>query len=212
MIIVGHGKSMLEHNWGSLIDSHDIVIRQKRCSETLKDPDHFGTKTDYVCGSLTIAAFLPGDVPGCEYWAFVDSRHAGVLQDTLSQMAKYVPCTILKDLCDDWNASYRIRREPFMLPPNVKQFDPLGHPHLSAGFHTILYACEILKPKEITLVGFDNLTSGTFTWSVTRGPDWNQYPDHSWWLEHKMLPEIEDQFDVKLIKAEVPDERTVLAR
>jgi len=194
---------MLEHNWGALIDSHDIVIRQKRCSETLKDPEHFGTKTDYVCGSLTIAEHLPKDMPGFEYWAFVDSRHEHVTKRDLDTISKSVPCTILKGLCDTWNALYRDQREPFELPLNVRKWGTNGHPHLSAGFHTILYACSILEPKEITLVGFDNLTSGTFTWSVTRGPEWRQYPDHNWRTEYKMLPDVEEIFEVKINKAEV---------
>jgi hypothetical protein len=80
----------------------------------------------------------------------------------------------------------------------VQEFDPLGHPHLSAGFHAILYACRFLKPSKVVLAGFDNIESGSFTWSITRGPDWGKYPDHRWDIEHDLLLDIGDEFGVEV--------------
>ena len=196
-VIVGHGPSMLENKHGEFIDSHDVVIRQKRCSETLKHPEQFGTKTDIVCGSYTIAPAMKEDMPGCEYWVFMDSRHQKFPVSAYQWVAENMPCTILKPLCDEWNARYRQYRTPYEHPPNMQKFDDLGHPHLSAGFHTILYACEILSPKQIDLVGFDNIKTGDFTWSVTRGPDYDKYPDHHWGIEHDLIKIVESNYGTR---------------
>lgn len=196
--LVGHGPSLLSQQRGRTIDKHDFVVRQKRCSETLKYPDQYGARTDFVCGSFTIANLLPADVPGCEYWVFVDSRHAHLPDSALRATEQAVPCTILKNVCDTWNGLYRERRTPYTRPNGMQEFDPLGHPHLSAGFHTILYTCAILKPDSIDLFGFDNMESGSFTWSVTRGPEWDKYPDHRWDIEHRMVPEVAEHYGVEI--------------
>jgi len=185
---------MLENKHGEFIDSHDTVIRQKRCSETLKHPEQFGTKTDIVCGSYTIAPQMVVDMPDCEYWVFMDSRHQDFPFASYDWVAKHLPCTILKPVCDEWNARYRMSRTPYEKPDGMQEFTPIGHNHLSAGFHTILYACELLKPKEIDLVGFDNIKTGDFTWSVTRGPDYNKYPDHRWDIEHDLIKIVESNY------------------
>jgi hypothetical protein len=188
---------MLENKHGKFIDSHDVVIRQKRCSDTLKHPEQFGSKTTYVCGSYTIAPQLPQDMPGAEYWVFMDSRHQEFPPSSYEWAAENLPCTILKPLCDRWNAKYRAKRKPFHHNAQMRRFDELGHPHLSAGFHTILYTCEILRPEAIDLVGFDNIKTGDFTWSITRGPDYVQYPDHCWNIEHDMIAEVEDAYGTR---------------
>ena len=193
-VIVGHGPSMLEAKHGEFIDSHDVVIRQKRCSETLKHPEQFGTKTDIVCGSFTIAPAMKDDMPGNEYWVFMDSRHQKFPVSSYEWVAENMPCTILKPLCDEWNARYRQYRTPYEMPVGMQEFTPIGHDHLSAGFHTILYACEILHPDVIDLVGFDNIASGEFTWSVTRGPDYGKYPDHRWDIECEMIRDVETSY------------------
>jgi len=194
--IVGHGPSLLNQRLGDRIDGYDVVIRQKRCQETLKRPETYGTRIDVVCGSWTIAPQL-FEIGAGEVWVFLDSRHADVsdaLVEHVSQVAR-----IDRSLCDDWNARYRARRTPYKRPDErVKEFDPLGHPHLSAGFHTLLYACAFLKPESVTLAGFDNVRTGGWTWSITRGPEWGQYPDHRWDIEHEMLKDVQDEWDVEV--------------
>lgn len=192
-MIVGHGPSLLQRRDGSLIDSYDFVVRQKRCQETLKYPDVYGAKKNAVCGSWTIAPELE-KVGADEVWVFLDSRHEGVPQDLVDQ----VPWRIDRRLCNEWNAKYRSRRTPYEKHDSMKEFHPLGHPHLSAGFHSILYACEFLKPESVTLAGFDNVESGEFTWSITRGPEWDKYPDHRWDIEHEMLDDVREEWDVEI--------------
>jgi len=197
VVVVGHGPSLLSRRLGEQIDSFDVVIRQKRCQDSLKYPDIYGTKKDVVCGSWTIAPELP-NVGAGEVWAFLDSRHANVSDAALREAQERIPCRIDRALCDYWNRYYRARRKPYTRPRGTQEFDPLGHPHLSAGFHTLLYACEFLKPSIVTLAGFDNIESGSFTWSITRGPEWSMYPDHRWDIEHELLVDVCDEFNVEI--------------
>ena len=194
---MGHGPSLLEKRAGSLIDSFDVVVRQKRCQETLKYPEIYGTRKDVVCGSWTIAPELP-QVGAGEVWVFMDSRHEGVSDEAVREAERRIPCRIDRSLCSTWNRLYRLRRTPYDRPKGMQEFDPLGHPHLSAGFHTLLYACHFLKPERVTLAGFDNIETGRFTWSITRGPDWGRYPDHRWDIEHEMLKDVADEFSVDI--------------
>ena len=194
---MGHGPSLLGRREGSRIDSFGVVVRQKRCQETLKHPDRYGTRVDAVCGSWTIASELPAVGAG-EIWVFLDSRHSGVTKREVDLMQERLPCKIDADLCDFWNRLYRVKRTPYERPAGTREFDALGHPHLSAGFHTILYACQFLKPETITLAGFDNVESGGFTWSITRGPKWDKYPDHRFDIEHEMLKDVSGEFGVKI--------------
>ena len=199
VIIVGHGPSLLRMNLGEYIDTRPVV-RLKRCLDTLQQPLQYGTRTDAVCGSWTIRNAL-FEVPAKEYWTFVDSRH-----DPTAAEIEAWPGYLNQTLCEEWNRHYRALRTPWVCPKEQKEGPhstiTLGHRHLSAGFHAILYCCQKWKPKTISLLGFDNMISGTFTWSVTRGPDWTHYPDHRWDLEQQLLLQVEDVFEVKFICAQ----------
>jgi len=192
---------MLTRQLGAQIDSFDCVIRQKRCGETLKHPQQYGSRVDAVCGSFTIAMGLKQDVTAKEYWVFMDSRHHAVADQQVEQVRRAVPCIILRKVCDDWNERYRNMREAFVMDAaqeRKKTSDELGHTHMSAGLHTLIYACELLKPKAVMLAGFDNVQTGGFTWSISRGPDWQQYPDHNWATEHKLVPVIAEHYGVEV--------------
>lgn len=196
VVIVGHGPSLLSARQGERIDSFDKVIRQKRCQETLKYPEQYGTRKDVVCGSWTIRAEL-WKVGTPEIWVFMDSRHEKVPEVEV-QAAQRQGWRVNRGLCNEWNGRYRNRRTAYTRPEGMAEFDPLGHPHLSAGFHALLYACHFLKPRSVTLAGFDNVETGRFTWSITRGPEWSQYPDHRWDIEHEMLQDVQNEWDVEV--------------
>ena len=195
IVIVGHGPSMLEYEWKDKIDSFDYVIRQKRIGMEMvkQNPNNFGTKTDILCGSATIREQLVAD---CEKWVFFDSRHTGWNPEAMGDYRMNKP------LCDIWNGLYRSMRTKWAAEDSRvvsgRTSDDKGHTHMSAGLHTIIYTCVFLKPKEITLVGFDNVKTGDFTWSVTRGQDWKGYPDHRWDIENKMLNYISTMYDVTI--------------
>ena len=189
-IIVGHGPSIMGEEMGKLIDEFDIVIRLKRCQHTLDLPQYFGKKTSVVSGSLTIAGAIR-DIPAYQYWVFVDSRHAdtdpSVIENAQTLFDK--PCILDKTLCDSWDEIYRSKRD---------EMGGQGHNHTSQGFKAILYALHFLKPDELILIGFDNIYSGNFTWSITRGPEWKHYPDHRWDVEHALLGNLKQAYDIPI--------------
>jgi len=183
--IVGHGPSLLGRGLGEEID-REPTVRLKRCQHLLGDPD-YGSRIDYVCGSWTIRNGLPE----AKKWVFLDSRHENV---TESECLSF-DGVVFQPLCRRWNAYFRELRGPYTRHPKTvpSHSDDMGHRHMSAGLHAILYACE-LGFKEIRLWGFDNVLSGEFTWSVTRGPQWNEYPDHRWDVERRLLELIKSDY------------------
>lgn len=217
--IVGHGPSLLQEEMGEIIDGHDIVVRLKDCTETLRHPRNYGRKTDVIAGAVTIAGKLR-EIDAPEAWLFYDSRHENLDQET-DNIARRVlkPRNIRADkgLCDEWDEKYRevreqlgsIEQHPQMKPSRYG--DELGEKHLSQGFKAVLYAASMLRPEQITLAGFDNVATGDFSWSITRGPDWTGYPEHRWDVENKMLPMVEEAYGVEIgfllpTNEELPDE------
>lgn len=204
-IIVGHGTSTLLCKAGKEIDSYDKVIRLKRCQQTLEHPEYYGKRTDVVCGSWTIATQLKGIGDAPEYWVFTDSRHENVTDRDVEVMRKYFePYTfhVEPKLCHHWNQVYRDMREPYEGPLPCMTLtrtsdEKLGHNHMSAGLHALLYACS-RRPRSVTLIGFDNVFNGSFDWSITRGPDWQHYPDHRWDIEKRLASQIATHYGVKL--------------
>ena len=204
-IVIGHGPSLLTQALGKRIDEYDKVIRLKRCSETLKYPKIYGSRTDVVCGSWTLGPLLK-EVESPEYWIFTDSRHIDVTSDQIEQMQlAFAPsiCIIDKPLCNKWNKVYFDNREEWpieRMTERKKTSDDKGHWHMSAGLHGALMAMEYLRPDELHLAGFDNLLAGKQqTWSITRGPEWPHYPDHNWQSEQKVLGLMAEHYNQAVI-------------
>jgi hypothetical protein len=194
--IIGHGPSMLLEKRASFIDSFDFVVRQKKRGIELmqEHPEFFGNKTNAVCGS--VGQYRAINYPNTEKWVFIDSRYEN------ANVSNLVGARVDKDLCNKWNQKFREKRTDYSPPDerivSSKSSDSFGHRHLSSGFHTILYACKLLSPKSITLFGFDSLQNGDFTWSLTRGEQWKQYPDHRWDIEFLMIEEVKKHFGINM--------------
>jgi hypothetical protein len=188
---------------GEDIDNHDFVVRLKRCQETLKHPKQYGKRIDAVCGSLTIAAELR-KIPAEQYWVFTDSRHQDIKVNEWAYREHFSPRPVIIDheLCDDWNERYRQLRDKRKFPAHVEMkrssTEDLGENHLSAGLHSVLFAAKHLNPESISLFGFDNVFTGDYGWSITRGPGWTQYPPHRWDIEHDLLNDISKEFDTEI--------------
>ena len=116
--IVGHGPSMLANTFGARINAHDNVIRLKRSEAYLGQPDQFGTKTDFVCGSWTIKDALQASYPDARVWAFVDSRHDHIRDAQALQWANANNAIVLPKTCRGWNQDYRDLRPDFG-PPDL---------------------------------------------------------------------------------------------
>lgn len=194
--IVGHGPSMHNSSLGKVIDSYKTVIRQKAVSSDLvrRFSNDFGIKTSIICGSYTIKEALFWD-SNADIWVFIDSRHENI------EIKKDLRFTLLPEVCIYWNNIYRslrsdnyIRNEKMTIHATSSD---VGHNHMSCGMHTIIYACEILKPDKITLFGFDNVKTGNFTWSLTRGETWDKYPDHRWDVEKELISMVSKNYSVE---------------
>lgn len=214
-IIVGHGPSLYMTAEGKDIDSYDVVIRLKRSADLLSHPEIFGSRTDIVCASLPLYESIKKHWEGRvdTYWLFVDTRTFHVEQQELARVkGHFYPdkCIIDKGLCLRWVRHYRKKRNGALMDPrqekkmsgNIDLSDDQGHLHFSAGMFAIIYAMEYLKPDKLDLIGFDNIYSGSFDWSITRGEDWHQYPDHNWEAEHHMLSDVAEEFGYNLQKQE----------
>ena len=203
-IIVGHGPSILHKQYGKYIDSFKYVIRQKANSiKYVKEkPEWYGTKTTAVGGSPHQYKKL-SKLKGVEKWVYIDSRHESQNYDT-EYNSETVKCN--QELCRHWNQTFRdMRTDDWSRNPQESQkysHPTLGHNHMSSGTHTILYTCHYLRPSKIYLLGYDNVRSGKFGWSVTRGKDWKNYGDHRYDVEQKMLPLFEKEFNTKIVFVE----------
>ena len=205
VIIVCHGPSMLLEEMGDVIDGHDTVIRLKSCANTLKKPEFYGTKTDIIGGSLTIAGKLR-DLPAEKFWIWTDSRHESWEWNdhinALPHIFRGKNVFIDRSLCDQWNTTYRNMRkanptEDWDEQMKASRYDTgEGENHMSQGLHALVYACALLKPEAVHLIGFDNVYTGEFDWSVTRGEDWRAYPRHRWDIENQMVGLISEHYNV----------------
>jgi len=179
---------------------YDVVVRMKgTAASTLQAPEYYGTKTDIVGGSLTIAQKLKR-VEAKEYWIFLDSRHFDVSEETFNSIPHIFNgrgLIVDKEFCDAWDARYRELRDTM---------GGQGHNHTSQGFKAILYALEFLRPDELDLAGFDNVMTGRLTWSVTRGPDWQNYPSHRWDVERDLLKQVAMEYPDTTIRFITPEE------
>lgn len=188
-ILVGNGPSLVDYNQGEWIDSHDIVVRFKRCQKLLGKP-FYGSKVDVLCGSWVIARAMKGIGRAGEYWFTTDTRTRWVSENDMLEMAVYFyPSRIFCNpgLDATWDKHYNHEKDAIGLA---------GHPHTSQGMKGLIYAATYLPPEveEINLVGFDNLITGDRGWSLTRGPDWQFYPDHSWATERSLLKRVRRAF------------------
>lgn len=187
--IIGHGPSLLSYPFGKEIDDHDVVVRMK-ASSLLPDkyPHIAGGRTDVVVGSVKAIGHALSAWPDVSrFWAFHDTRTFG---QVLGPSVKDIYTN--EALCKKWVGVYREMRATPSLDGSQQRHqscsDDMGHLHCSAGLFAVLFACHVLSPTEITLYGYDNIRNGGFTWSLTRGPEWDQYPDHNWETEARMLP------------------------
>lgn len=196
--IVGHGPSLLHSPCGPEIDAYDFIVRLKRSWDLpVSYSKFYGSKTDAVCGSLTLgqAMIQPWYEKGVrEFWLFSDSRHEDWPETVERDLnVRYQNVHIDRDMCRYWREKYRGLRHwnerSQQQVQSDKLSDDLGHLHQSAGSHAIMYAMA-RKPRSIALFGFDSLLSGKFTWSITRGPSYNQYPDHNWEAERQLFGEL----------------------
>jgi len=94
-------------------------------------------------------------------------------------------------------APLRIPMEIYL--PWLEKFKALRKeetPNPSLGLSTIIFACAMLRPVKIFLVGFDNLLTPGLLWydRADKGARWTTR--HEWHVEHEMLTLIEKEYGV----------------
>ena len=184
--IVGNGPSLLKHEFGADIDSHDVIVRIK--DGYIRKDLHslsLGKRGHIICRSNRSHG---GPIENYKRWIFVDSRDP-LDKDKGLKFGGDVICDT--SLCRIWVERYCALREAYDPAPNQKRHglfsDKFGHQHPSAGSFSILYAMDKLSPDVLRLYGFENVISGTHTWSLTRGEGHPGYPDHNWPAEKRLL-------------------------
>lgn len=196
--IVGHGPSLLRGERGKEIDSYDCVIRLKRSWQLLKYPLHYGSRVDIALGSLKTMPAMAEGWPGVRLWAFQDTRTEDWPPETWTRYG--AECSPL--LCRHLIERYRAIRGRMVLDDAQTTkgalSDDHGHLHPSAGMFSIAMAMHDMQLSELALFGFDSLVSGVFDWSVTRGPDYREYPDHNWQAEARLLRELATEHGMDL--------------
>lgn len=197
VIIVGHGPSILKEEMGGLIDGYDVVIRMKPTARaTLEHPAHYGQKTSVMASSLNTITKTKGVGGARHYWGLWDSRHYDTHPYSLPEYPERLA---------EWFAPHKVRHDR-ELSKRIDNYylrvltrledEGSGHPHSSQGFKAVGHAMAWLRPDRLALVGFDNIFTGDRTWSVTRGPDYDRYPNHHWKAEHIALDEMSDDMGV----------------
>lgn len=191
--VVGHGPSLASAAAGERIDSAALVVRMKWHAELTRNPEVFGKRTDIAASSLVVAPRLRDLWPDVgEFIVFHDSRTYGYTAEREDGIREMLCGKALMDreLCLFWDTIYR------------GLADEDDEPHTSTGFHVLMFLGKYFPGSRILLYGFDSMLSGKWTWSITRGPNWDKYPKHRFDIEHKMLNMLEAVYDVVIEEGE----------
>lgn len=190
--VVGHGPSLAGRQLGSEIDRADLVVRMKWHRDLTSRPEIFGSRTDIAASSFTVAKRLPELWPDVTQFIVAhDSRTYSVSAEqenavlAIFQKNKAFSLWMDKALCLFWDGIYR----------GLASRD--DEPHTSSGFHVLMFLGKYFPSSKVRLYGFDSMLSGNWTWSLTRGPDWEKYPKHRFDIEKQMLGMLRAAYDIE---------------
>lgn len=185
--IIGHGLSPLGKGWGPLIDEQP-VMRLKNPMWQFANHSDYGKRMDYMVASCeTMMAMLEcAKKPAVAY--FAQPKKGFWNKQTEDQFNARSPdkrVQVQIGLHNKWNEVFKSFRTDEDCPNH------------SLGMAAITYACEIVKPDRIDLVGFDNLLNPTLPayYKVERGK-WHSR--HDWPAEHKMLDVLRAEFGIEI--------------
>lgn len=184
-VIIGHGKSPKGMGLGSEIDRHPVVRLKNPHWQSVED---YGKRCDYMASSTeTMQIMLDYKTVPIEYWAQPKRGHWNTGTEAKFREKAKAPLKICIDIHNHWNPVFR----------SLSSMTEAECPNHSLGTASITYVCEFLRPKEILLVGFDNLLDPSLMdyhkadrglW-VTR---------HDWLGENKLLGLIMNHYGVEV--------------
>lgn len=195
--IVGHGPSLRLAKKGSLIDSHDVVIRLKGGSKVLGTED-YGSVCHHLCSSTEVMGTF-FDVQASSFWGYPKKGDYSFDNAVRTIMDLGAPVMIPLKLCNHWNQVFR---------------DMGGkHPNVSTGMAAIIISAHYYAPNDvftgcfdeydpvtINLAGFDTLMNPKN--GFYRNPEIPRSGTgeifHDWGTENQLLKNIEDAYNVKI--------------
>lgn len=201
MLLVGHGPSLFQRKMGDEIDNYRFVARVNPGLDVhgarayTERPKAYGTRTDAVCfplwrlvkGEYVKKNLLRPDVP--ELWISPSrryrERHEPDFLADVGRVAERYPGRILHA----FGAYHRWRKK---YNEHETVYGDKRSP--STGIAAILIALENYKPEVLVLAGFDNAREGYPSRPNTMGDNSPHPPD----IEHRILEEIEDTYNVEL--------------
>lgn len=178
--IVGHGPSLKGAKKGKYIDSHDYVVRIKKGQNlTVENPEDYGKRIDAVIASTEVLGCFSG--VRAQKWGY--PKYGWYDEVAASDMGVAVPL----NLCNFWNWQFRN-----LLPK---------HPNYSTGFAAVVIAAHQLRPKVISLGGFDTLLDPKKPFTrITEVPRTGSgdFPNHDWEKENALLGKISEAYGVEI--------------
>jgi len=187
--IVGHDKSLPGHGFGSLIDSHDYIVKMLNCG--WHNPADYGARYDFAVATKSSFNLASIKTPEIETWIY--SKNGGDV-DSIPQRTRDITFLL----------RYYVNN---LLPKLARRHVPNG---ISKGCAAVLGAIHLFSPDLITLFGMGQLSTGNR--QRDRHPEIYReqltdqekmvpipYMDHHWWVEHQLILTAAEHNKCKLL-------------
>lgn len=164
-------------------------MRLKNCSELLKNPEDYGTRTDVMCSSTEVTHHL-SKVKASEYWCYPKKGRYDA--NLIEKLKRQVSGKVLVPLaeCNVWNEVFR----------------GMGakHPNVSTGMAAVIIALELTHPKTLTIAGFDKVLKPSMTGYISTVPTsfnagGTADTGHDWLAEHQLLKFLAQSFKCEIV-------------
>ena len=183
--IVGHGDWMFNSGLGDEIDSFDRVMRfpfysyQRRILVDRKK--NWGTKTTDLCvSSQTIPAMIQdGVIPEEATWIWT---RPGLWNPKYIYQNEKFKTRRAQGAINQWQIAFQRKGPTGYADSSGKKFI------FSRGTAAVVIACHYIKPRTLTLYGYQN---------VMRGYS-ERYTVHDWHKERELIKEVAEFYKVKI--------------
>ena len=182
-LIVGHGPSLIGKKLGETIDQFQVV-RLKRFTKFHEKAD-YGERTDYLCSSTEVMPSMLGQCEPKEYWGYPKKGSWDKSKERKFKDNLVIPL----ETTEFWNTKFKERSHYFGSGADGR--------NVSTGLAALIIAAERLGGK-IILAGFDTVLNPSINYQSVYNPGTSACVNHKWEIEHKMLPEIAEYYEIEL--------------